>query len=379
MSTQAPPKSKAAAPVLAIPFTAAANEHTEPAFDVSVAGNSTSAVAVGPLDIPAYGYIRHIVLVVDISGGTLGAGTLGADYPFSYLNEISLLDVNGAPLFQLSGYQAFLANLIGGYAYRPDPRDAAGYVGTINASFILRVPVEISHNNALGALANQNSASTYKLRAVVAAGSTQFTAAPTTVPTTVRIRGYLEAWSQPAAADPAGRPQATTPPRHGTTQFWSAYSRPLTTGQNTIPVTRVGNLIRNLIFVARDNSGIRQASQVPDPLQVNLDARQLFIEARPYRLQRVAEQIESATGVPAGVFVYPFDNSVIGKLGDGSPGNYLPTVQSTRLELVGQFAAAGTIEVIVNDVAPVEIDPSARYVETSRTGFTPGSVVDPIQ
>lgn len=378
MSTQTP--ARGAAPIAgALPFVAAANEHTELAFDSgNLAANSTTTVNAGPYDVPAYGFIRHVWLQVDISGGTIGAGTLGADYPFSYLSEVALLDVNGAPLVQLTGYQLFLANLVGGYAYRQDPRDWSGYVGTINASFFLRIPVEIAHHSALGALANQSSAAQYKVRIAVGPGASQFSVAPTTVPTTIRIRGFLEAWSQPSGTDPAGRPQQTAPPSHGTTQFWSAYTRTLAAGANTIPCSRVGNLIRNQVFVFRDASGIRQASQVPDPLTLNLDARQLFSEQRPYRLSRQGEQIESANGLPAGVILYPFDNSVLGKVGDGSPAAYLPTVQSTRLELVGTIAATGTVEVITNDVAPVEVDPQGRYVENSATGFRPGMNASPV-
>lgn len=380
MSTQAPPAARGAAPIGGmLPFVAAANEHTEVAFDSgNLAANSTTSINAGPFDVPAYGFIRHIWLEVVISGGTLGAGTLGADYPFSYLSEVALLDVNGAPLVQLTGYQLFLANLVGGYSYRQDPRDWSGYVGTINATFYLRIPVEIAHHSGLGALANQSSAAQYRVRIGISPGAGQFSVAPTTVPTTIRVRGLLEAWSQPSQTDPAGRPQMTAPPSHGTTQFWSAYNRPLTAGQNTIPCVRVGNLIRNLIFVYRDSSGVRQASQVPDPLTLNLDARQLFSEVRPYRLARQGEQYESTNGLPAGVLVYPFDNSVLGKAGDGSPASYLPTVQSTRLEQVGTIAAVGTVEVITNDVAPVEIDPAGRYVETSATGFRPGMNAGPV-
>ena len=32
---------------------------------------------------------------------------------------------------------------------------------------------------------------------------------------------------------------------------------------------------------------------------------------------------------------------------------------------------AGSVELLTNDVAPVELDPASRYVETSATGFTP--------
>jgi len=74
--------------------------------------------------------------------------------------------------------------------------------------------------------------------------------------------------------------------------------------------------------------------------------------------------------VPAGVFPYQFSHDVLGHAGDGTPELWLPTVQSSRLELQGTFAA-GDLEILTNDVAPVEIQPEERYQEFSETGFTP--------
>jgi hypothetical protein len=48
-------------------------------------------------------------------------------------------------------------------------------------------------------------------------------------------------------------------------------------------------------------------------------------------------------------------------------------MQSSRLELNGVAAAAGTLQVCTNDVAPVEVNPAERYVETSTTGFHPAA------
>ena len=47
-------------------------------------------------------------------------------------------------------------------------------------------------------------------------------------------------------------------------------------------------------------------------------------------------------------FCHEFDGHVGNELRDG----WLPTVQSTRLEIVGSFANAGALDIITNDVAP---------------------------
>jgi len=53
----------------------------------------------------------------------------------------------------------------------------------------------------------------------------------------------------------------------------------------------------------------------------------------------------------AGVLVFPFTDDQDGGIGYESRHMWLPTVQSTRLEIEGAFGAAGTLEILTNDVA----------------------------
>src|SRR5213592_262941 len=94
-------QASAPAPAPVIAFVAAAHEHTEPMFDVTVAAGAppTAAVNLGPFDVPAYGFLRHLYIEVDMSGGTLGAGVAAADFPWNFIQSITLSDVNGAPIF----------------------------------------------------------------------------------------------------------------------------------------------------------------------------------------------------------------------------------------------------------------------------------------
>lgn len=362
---QAPP------PVAPLPFIYAAHEHVEPAFDAT-ATLGASGVQVGIFDVPAYGFLRGVNLVVEASGGTLGAGVLGPDSPWSCIEEVTLLDVNGAPIVgPLTGYQLYLANLLGGYAFKSDPTLLPNFANTIAFAFQLRIPVEISHHDGMGSLANQNAAASYKVRIRMAPSTSVFSTPPTTPPA-VRFRGYLEAWSQPQATDLAGRPQETVPPRHGTTQFWSVQTFASSAGARNFLVSRVGNLIRNHIIVVRDGAGARVANgSLPDPIELRWDARQLLLEPRTMRQARSAETLAGTPTLPAGVLLYGWDRTAIGHNGDGSPALWLPTVQATRLEYVATNWPAGSVEIITNDVAPVEIDPASRYVETSATGYTP--------
>lgn len=375
--TQAPARQQSAArraPIAPLPFTAAAHEHMEIIKVDAIGIPGGNVQQRGPHDVPAFGFLAHAVLEVDLSGGVLGAGVLHPDFPFNVLQGISLEDVNGAPIFgPLDGFATYVANLFGGYGYRQDIKLLEGYDGTINAKFILRIPIQISRHNAYGALANQNSAAAYKLRYTVnlATGPTgMFTTAPTTVPS-VSVRSSIEAWSQPDATDLAGRPQFREPPGHGTTQFWSSTLRDVPAGQINLPLPRVGNVIRNLAFIVRNAAGARQNNVFPDPFTLSWDARNKTSETQFYRRARQSESLQAPGSVPTGVFALPFNDLVLGHAGDEEPNLWLPTVQSTRLELTGVIGAAGTIQVLTNDVAPVEVNPAERYVENSATGFTP--------
>jgi hypothetical protein len=367
-----------------VEFTAAAHEHVEGAFfDVSQV-SGTSAIQLGPFEIPAYGYMRNIDILVSVSAaGALGTGVVGEDFPWNVLDSVTLLDVNGAPIDgPISGYDLFLANLYGGYVFRQDPSLQPDFSATYTtASFILRVPVEIHPNTGLGSLPNQSAAASYKVQFTVSALATILSTVGTATNNTYRFRGYLEAWSQPDDVDMSGRPQAIVPPRVGTTQYWSLFTKTVATGTQTIQLPRVGNLIRTLIFVLRTAAapaGTRSTTNFPDPIELRWDARSLILEARQLRRTYQSERYIFGTGgVPAGVFVYDFDHDVLGHGGNGTPELWLPTLQSTRLELVGSFGAGGELRILTNDVAPVEINPAERYVEDSATGFTPMPVGAP--
>lgn len=364
-------RSRPAPPAAGIPFTGAAHEHVEPITTVTVTPGA-AAVQQGPFDVPAYGYLRHIFFEVTGAGGTIGAGVLHPDYPFNLFQNITLLDVNGAPIVNIDGFALLQCNVYGGFGFRSDPRLSPWYVGTINASFFLRVPIEISRHNGLGALANQNAAAAYKLQWTINPSTVLYTTAPTT-PATFTIKPALEAWSLPNPVDLAGRPQSQIPPAHGTTAYISYFGRATAAGALTYLLPRVGNLLRLLLFISRNNTANtpRDDTVFPNPLQITWDARTLTNETQNYRIQRMAESLMQGATRDTGVFAFLYNNTNNGQVGDEDPNLWVPTVQSTRLELDGTTATAGQIQTVTLDIAPVEVQPQERYVEGSATGFHP--------
>jgi hypothetical protein len=357
-----------------VPFIRASAEHREPILDTQRLMVATGSQDLGVFDVPAYGYMRNIVLVVAGTGAV--GGTLGEDGPWNALQNIALTEPNGAVIAQFdSGYSLFLANKWGGYRnpVGNDPKqgpafstDAAG-----NFTFLLRVPVEISAREALGALPNQNSAANFKLRMTLGTGAAAAgnLYSAITTPPTVRVRAYLEAWDQPEVSV-AGQTNQVTPPAMNTTQFWSAQSFNVGAGQQQIRLTRVGNYVRNLIFILR-RGGTSRANgdaDMPDPTTLFLDTRPLDTIERNNWLNQMFERtgnggrpagavttaqvaLDAVGGRDAGVFVYDFMHEFDQGLGRETRDLWLPTLGSSRVEIQGSFANAGVLTVLTNDVA----------------------------
>lgn len=360
-----------------VPFIRASAEHIEPTGIDESKVLTANAQNLGVFDIPAYGYMRSLVLLVEATGGVTATGTeaINEDAPWNVLQDIALTEPNGSIIAQFnSGYELYLANKWGGFrgAGNTDPRNYpafsavnVGASGTGNFSFLLRVPVELSERDGLGSLPNQNAAATFKLRLNLAPVATVFStfAADGTYPT-VRVRVFLEAWDQPESAM-AGATNQVTPPAMNTTQFWSTQSFNVNSGEQTIRLTRVGNYIRNLIFVYRDDaspaSRATGETEWPDPLRLYLDTRpvlnmnklhweQLSFERTGYGASGTTD--DAAKGKDAGVFVLDMTHEFDGTLGHENRDLWLPTLGSSRLEVQGNFGGSGgTLTVLTNDVA----------------------------
>lgn len=357
----------------ALPFTASAHEHVEPMFTRTVA-LTTATQDLDPIDVPAYGFLRHIWLGVSTTIAAVGAVTNGPDFPWNLIRTITLNDVNGGNIVgPISGYSLYLANLIGGYVYVNDPEDYPQFSSGLSPAFMLRVPVEISARDGFGAWPNQNAAANLKLSIGINSVTAAYTSPPATSQATIRIDGYIECWTIPAATDSRGRPQSQTPPLMGTGQFWSSSTRTISVGENTPVVTRVGSFLRALVCIYRTAAGARSDAVAPTTLRLNWDGIQIHNMSQAYGKDYMANKINSnsanaALAIPAGVYVFPFNHGLTGRMGNETPDLWLPTTQSTRLEVVGTSAAAGTVEFLVNDVAPFEANQGERYQVPNETG-----------
>lgn len=359
VATQAPPTTQPAADnkraVAPLPFIRGAHEHAEPFDDRSVAMQAAATTAVGPIDVAAFGFLRTIVLLVTCSLGAGTAGTLKEDAPWTFLDNIQLTDVNGAPIVgPLSGFDLYLANKYGAYNAEKDPANYPSFTvtDTNNPAFLLRVPVEVTAWDGLGSLPNMSAAQSYKLSYTVNSAGAVYSANPGTTLPTLRIRCWIEAWTPPTQADVNGNPQATVPPGVGTTQFWTKTVVNISAGDQRVRFTRVGNLVRCMVLVFRNATPARNTTNFPDPLRIEWDGKILHNKGRDLLRQDVRDHFRLTP--ETGVFVLGFHHDQNGEAGNESRNLYLPTTQASRIEAVGNFGAAGTLTILTNDIAPAK-------------------------
>lgn len=372
--TPNPGQGVASAPPVAsmplVPFDQASHRGFEqgPVFNAT---QSAAQQPFGPVALPAQGYLRRLIVDISATGGVAGSGAGNADYPFSILNLIRLQDTNGAPLCELSGFNLMLMNAYGGFAGSPDPRVDPDYsAGVITPSIQLSIPVEIAPTG-LGALANQSAAAAYKLTIIVDTLANTYSNVSGFTAPALTIRTFCDFWTLPAPADMLERPQQRTPPFNGTAQYFTQQPNvSVNQGLNNTRITRVGNLIRTLAFVARQ-SGVRAEGTFPDPYTLNWDSRDLQIASDKTLRKVMREMISDLTTRDTGVYVFNFNYGEGRRAGDVAINSWLPTVSATRLEVDGTTATAGAMDIIVNDVSVAETSPAARAVETSATGYHP--------
>lgn len=358
--------------VAAVPFIQAAQNHEEPFYDQTLTlGVSTQDFPIARVN--AYGYAKFITMLVTSTGGTGGTGgTVAEDVPFSSLINLQLQEPNGAPIMGplSSAYHLYLINKYGGYVGFNDPKQAfwSPYVAASGAfQFLLRVPILINQRTGLGALPNQNAAAPFQFKFTLNSISNIYAGGTAPTGAAVRVRLWLEAYTQPLPSA-QGVSNSVTPPSFQTTQFWSEQQYTVNGGSQEVAFTRVGNYMRQMIFIYRGTSSSRSngESNWPDPQTFAWDTRPLSNMGRDFWKSRRYERYgyNSADGgatqaantyntVDNGVFPYDFCHEFDGIVGNEVGYNYLQTLASSRLSLSGNWGQAGVLTVLTNDINPV--------------------------
>jgi hypothetical protein len=335
---------------------------------------------IGPIDVKAYDYMRSILLFVQATGGGGTTATYNADAPFNAISYLRVKQPNGQTMYSVSsGYHAAMIHKYG--LIRPTPyTDPRAYVSPVispavfstantgNFSFVVRIPFELDLRDALGALPNKDAAAPFTLEIGLNSTTTIYAANPATFPT-IKITPVLEAYDQPPESLD-GKPVETVPPNMNTLQRWTEQSITMVSGSFDARVRKLGNYVRELVFITKNASSVRQtaANGWSDPMQIVLDEdvkdnvplwlwtndiQEIWGYGAEAFGATAAPALDTAGGPDTGVFPYQYccdrDNPYVEDV-----AKYLPTIESEDYLLRGQSwgANVGKLVVLKCEVLP---------------------------
>lgn len=364
------------APVQMRPFVAGTRYTDENVYDQTVTIGG-SAVDYPALEINPNGFLAGLFMLVECTASSTTASVAAtvSDSPWSSLDTVTLNDVNNQPLVgPMGGYDIKTLNKYGGYAFQDDPQQSpifsAATTGTGatagSFTYALYVPVEITHRDAVGSLPNKNAASTFRLTARAAATSAIYSTAPDGA-ITQRLRVTQVGWQDPDQVDLRGNPVAQNPPAVQSTQYWSKQTYVLSGGAINQRLQNIDGLLRNLVFIARDenNNRFNADSEFPDPFTLQYETAIIVNRLRTLWRHYIARDFGYSAAVAVtngrdyGVYPLPFTKDFGLKPGDESKLGYLPVSAATNLVISGTIGGSGAnnYTVLVNRVIPANGDP----------------------
>lgn len=305
---------------------------------------------------------------------------------FSGVQKVILYDLGGEVVVSLSGYEWLVMNKFGGYFEVGDPRaditfsQTAGSGGTGGSyHFILYLPFEAVGRDGLGTVQNESKPG-WKIEIWQDSSAQTYTTPPTTLGT-LRLRGFLDSYTEPAEAAPNGRPFAQTPPLPGTLQYWKSENVSLPAGTAKYDLTNgIGFPIRNIVYYGRDAGNSTRATadgNWPDPATILLGNINYATRSKNLWISKMSKAFGLAsvgTTVPAADAAQGRENAVFpvwftqdfGLI----PGNelrfkYLDTQVNSLVRLTGSFGAAMTFFALVNWLATPSKN---RYALISGSG-----------
>jgi hypothetical protein len=334
---------------------------------------------LAPIQVPAAGFLRRIILTV--TGTTAGnaAGVAFAnDGVFYALQQVSLLSPNGDTIINIvDGFTLYALIKYGAFAtgrYDPvaDPTysTVAGVGGGLGGSFKfnIRIPVELDSRDAFCALKNMAANQSFLLQLAVSSLAQLFTTAPTAAPS-ISITAVMEYWNKPADTNADGVPQAQEPIGVGSVSLVQTQTPAIVPGsQQNIQMLNVGNTIRFLLFILRTAGGVRTSTDWPNVTNFYVNGDPWYYKTKDQWLSQLAQEYDYTAGVTATPTLNSLDQGVYvltdfmndGASGDGNVDGgsnrnlFLATDSGTafNVEAVNWGAAAAQLLIVTNAIRP---------------------------
>lgn len=292
---------------------------------------------------------------------------------FSGVQKVILYDLGGEVVIQLAGYEWLVMNKFGGYFEVGDPRaditfsQTAGVGGGLGGSahVMLYLPLEVVGRDGLGVVQNESKPG-WKVEVWCDSSAQTYSTPPTTLGS-VRLRGYVDSYTEPAAVAPNGRPFAQTPPLPGTLQYWKSENAPQPAGAFKYDLTNgVGFPIRNIFYYGRDAGNSTRATadgNWPDPAtllfgNINYFTRSKFLwqskMSKAFALSALGATVpavDTAQGRENAVYPVWFTQDMSSHPGDELRFRYLDTQVNSLIRIQGILGGAMTFFALSNWLA----------------------------
>jgi hypothetical protein len=365
-----------------IPFTRAARRKSIQAYTGTFALSAGSAVALPPIELPAAGYLRELVVLVQIAStgnsATVANPAVG-DLPWNIINQLQITNAAGDSIYvPIPGYQLYKINKYGGIYQPPfcDPRNDPAFVATTTGSgatagtgsFILRIPFEIDPRDAFCSLPNLAANKAYQISILLSSIATIWaggTAPNGAVSATITM--VMNYWNQPNAINGAGMPQQTEPEGVGSVSLFRLQTVPVGGGgDKTFQITNVGNTIRWLSCTLYDSASPSKRDDTDWPVTTyfRLNNDQLFYKPQTVWLSEMRQAYgygvaagtkDTAGNLDTGCYELSEFMMQHGSVEVDSPRDqYLVTLDATLFQIEGANwgSAANNLLILTNEIKP---------------------------
>lgn len=333
---------------------------------------TTGNVKFPDVKVEPDGWLRGVWFDFDlVTAGNTAAVAFEADAPFNGIDTVLFRDTGGEQIFgPFNGYDWMTTNKFGGYQAQGDPRGDQNYTATTgtaatggSAHWTLYLPLEISAADALGDVQNRSENSLYRVEIIMAASTTVYSTAPTTLGD-LTIKTAQDSYTEPVAAmSLSGRPVSSAPPSPGTLQYWKQEDdSSIPNGSHTTLITNgIGYGYRNVLFKIVDSSGSRATGDGywPDPLEVTLGTsrirnyyKKIWQDKMGRLFQWSSTTADDAFARENGVYLLWFDQDVSLMPGDEARRKYLRTKTGNTFKVKGTYSGAGTLYITSNYIIP---------------------------
>lgn len=373
----APAQAKNAPPARPYPFPVGVYESQVIDYDNSVV-QQTTPVQMPIWNLSPTGWLRGVwfdfAMTTAGNAATTVFSTDSTAGGFVGVQKVILYDLGGEVVLSLSGYEWMIVNKFGGYFELGDPRadptasQTAG-AGATGGSFhhTLYLPLEAVRRDALGTVQNESKPG-WKIELWMDSSGQTYSTPPTTLGT-LRVRGTLDSYTEPAAGAPNGRPFAQTPPVPGSLQYWKSENNPLSSGNAKYDLTNgIGFPLRNIIFYARDAGNSTRATadaNWPDPSTLLIGNVNYFTRLKNLWISKMAKEYgfspsqtqwtPPASDLPQtrenAVFPVWFTSDLDSHPGDEARFKYIDTQVNSLIRFTGTFGGTVTFFAVTNWLA----------------------------